>query len=445
VGPLPPASSYLPGLASAKETSKHVEQMEIKLVRRFDVIAGGVGIVAAAFAVAVGTVAASASTTTLPGNASTVNAVSDCSGATAWHFVLPDGGDTPRPTFVSITAVFKTAGTITYSGPFTHNGTQSPDDGTGFVTPTADTLLSATAVANGADADDFFVLSSIICSGAAASTISTSVFNAATNAAWVGTEVTPASAYDTSTVTAGATGTVSYTFFSSATCEGDGAHAGTVAVGTRSSTESALAAGSYSFRARYNGDATHTASTSPCEPFSVKAPPTGPTSTSITTAVFDAASNAVVIGGNLAVGGSVYDTSNVTAGAAGTVSYKFWTNGDCGVSEDVAGTAAGTALALGSHSIVQGPLPAGSYSFNAAYASDNTDLFTGSTGACEAFTVVTGGGPSTPSPVPTATPEGAVLAATGGNTPAQALAMLLIVFGLFVIVGGALAWRRRRI
>jgi hypothetical protein len=408
--------------------------MESKLVRRFDVIAGGMAIVAAAFAVAVGTVAASASTTTLPGNASTVNAASDCSGATAWHFVLPDGGDSPRPTFVSITAVFKTAGTITYSGPFTHDGTQSPDDGTGFVTPTADILLSATAVANGADADDFFVLSSIICSGASASTISTSVFNAATNAAWVGTEVAPASAYDTSTVTAGATGTVSYTFFSSGTCEGGGVNAGTVAVGTRSSTESALAAGSYSFRARYNGDGTHAASTSPCEPFSVAATPTGPTS------------NAALIGGNLAVGGSVYDTSTVTAGAAGTVSYKFWTNGDCGVSEGVAGTDAGTNLALGSHSIVKGPLPAGSYSFNAVYASDNTDLFTGSTGACEAFTVVTGGvGGSAPSPVPTATPEGAVLAATGGNTPAQALALLLIVFGLFVMVGGVLAWRRRRI
>jgi hypothetical protein len=420
--------------------------MESKLVRRFDVIAGGVAIVAAAFAVAVGTVAASASTTTLPGNASTVNAASDCSGATAWHFVLPAGGDSPMPTFVSITAVFKTAGTITYSGPFTHDGTQSPDDGTGFVTPTADILLSATAVANEADADDFFVLSSIICSGASASTISTRVFNAATNAPWVGTEVAPASAYDTSTVTAGATGTVSYTFFSGGTCEGDGTHAGTVAVGTRSSTESALAAGSYSFRARYNGDGTHAASTSPCEPFSVAATPTGPTSTSITTAVFNAASNAALIGGNLAVGGSVYDTSTVTAGAVGTVSYKFWANGDCGVSEDVSGTDAGTALALGSHSIVKGPLPAGSYSFKAVYASDNTDLFTGSTGACEAFTVTTGGvGGSTPTPVPTATPEGAVLAATGGNTPAQAVAVLLIVFGLLVIVGGALAWRRRRI
>jgi hypothetical protein len=91
-----------------------MSRMEVsRFVRRFDVIAAAVAIVAAAFVLAVGAIAASASTSTLPGNASTVNAASDCSGATAWHFVLPAGGDSPRPTFVSITAVFKSAGTVT--------------------------------------------------------------------------------------------------------------------------------------------------------------------------------------------------------------------------------------------------------------------------------------------------------------------------------------------
>jgi hypothetical protein len=106
----------------------------------------------------------SGAVSTIQGNASTNNASSDCPGVVAWHFVLPDGGDNPRPTFVSITATFATAGTVIYVGPFTHGGTQTPDDGTGFLTPTNDTLLSATAEASGADGDDFFVLSSIICS-----------------------------------------------------------------------------------------------------------------------------------------------------------------------------------------------------------------------------------------------------------------------------------------
>ena len=110
-------------------------------------------------------VSATPTGTVINGNASTVNASSDCDGVVVgWHFVLPDGGDNPRPTFVSITAVFVHAGTVTYSGPFTHGGTQTPDNGTGFTTRSNDTLVSATAVASGADSDDFFVLSSIICS-----------------------------------------------------------------------------------------------------------------------------------------------------------------------------------------------------------------------------------------------------------------------------------------
>jgi hypothetical protein len=413
-------------------------------VRRFHVIAAVVAIIAATFVVAVGGTTAVASSTSIPGNASTVNAASYCSGATAWHFVLPAGGDSPRPTFVSITAMFKTAGTVTYSGPFTHNGTQTPDGGTGFVTPTADTLLSATAVASGADEDDFFVLSSIICSGASPSTISTAVFDAAKNAAWAGTEVAPGSAYDTSTVTAGATGTVSYSFFSNGTCAGNGTDAGTVAMSTHSSTESRLAAGSYSFRASYNGDGSHTGSTGACESFNVAASTTttGPIETSITTVLFNAATNATLVGGNLGAGGSVYDTSTVTAGATGTVSYTFYSNATChGTS-----TAAGTDLAVSTKSTTEGPLTPGSYSFKAVYTSDDTALFTGSTSACETLTVVSGGvAGSTASPSPTATPTGAVLAATGSNSPAQGLAVFLIAFGLLAMTGAALAWRRRRI
>jgi len=37
-----------------------------------------------------------------------------------------------------------------------------------------------------------------------------------------------------------------------------------------------------------------------------------------------------------------------------------------------------------------------------------------------------------------------VLAATGDNTPVQILALILLVSGLSAVIGGTLAWRRRR-
>lgn len=46
----------------------------------------------------VGTITGGATTTTtILGNASTVNASSGCDNAVAWHFVLPGGGDSPPP------------------------------------------------------------------------------------------------------------------------------------------------------------------------------------------------------------------------------------------------------------------------------------------------------------------------------------------------------------
>jgi hypothetical protein len=264
-----------------------------------------------------------------------------------------------------------------------------------------------------------------------------------TEIVWGATATTaPATVHDTTASSTG--GTVSYTFYSNGSCTGTGTPAGS---GTGSNTEGPLGVGSYSFTATFvpTDAAAAVGAVSACEPFTVT-PPLGPTATSITTIVFNAATNAALIGGNLVAGGSVYDTSTVTAGATGTVSYKFWANGDCGVSEEVGGTDAGTALALGSHSTAVGPLTAGSYSFEAVYTSDNNALFAGSTSACEPLTVVAGGvGGSMASPSPTATPTGAVLAATGGNTPAQGFALFLIAFGLLAMVGGALVWRRRRI
>ena len=114
-----------------------------------------------------------------------------------------------------------------------------------------------------------------------ASSTTSTVFDAATNAAWSGSEVAPASAYDASTVTGSGptpTGTVTYTFFTNGACTGTGSSAGTVtltATGAvpNSNTEGPLTAGSYGFQASYSGDANYIPSTGACEPFTVQAPP----------------------------------------------------------------------------------------------------------------------------------------------------------------------------
>ena len=131
---------------------------------------------------------------------------------------------------------------------------------------------------------------------------STTVFDAAKSAAWSGTEVTGATAYDTSTVTGvegfTPTGTVTYTLYSGGTCTrgttsdtAPSAHAVistdtvTLAGGIvpNSSTTSPLGAGSYSYGAVYSGDSNYVRTVMTCEPFTVgKAIPT------TATVVFDA-------------------------------------------------------------------------------------------------------------------------------------------------------------
>ena len=223
---------------------------------------------------------------------------------------------------------------------------------------------------------------------------STTVTDASNNSAWSGSEATGSSAYDTASVggeldSVAPTGTVSYTYWNDADCGVSESAAGTsagsdLALGTQSSTEGPLPAGTYSFQATYSGDSNYTGSTSPCEPFSV-----GTASTSVATSVDDAATNSAW-GGSEVTGASAYDTSTVNGevggiAPTGTVSYTYWNDADCGVSESSAGTGAGSDLALGTQSSTEGPLGAGSYSFEATYSGDSN--YTGSTSTCEPFSV----------------------------------------------------------
>ena len=224
--------------------------------------------------------------------------------------------------------------------------------------------------------------------GVATTGVTTAVDDASTNSAWGVSEVTGASAYDTSSVTGevadvAPTGTVSYTLFSTSDCSDAGTSAGSdLAVGTNSTTEGPLGAGSYGFEATYSGDSNYAGFTGACEPFTV-----GQAAGGITTIVDDAATH-TTWGGSEATGASAYDTSSVTGEEGGivptgTVSYSYFTNGSCTSSS----TGAGTDLALGTHSSTEGPLGQGSYGFEATYSGDAN--YTGFTTTCEPFSVAT--------------------------------------------------------
>ncbi len=222
------------------------------------------------------------------------------------------------------------------------------------------------------------------------SATSTTVFDASTNAPWSGSEVGGASAYDTGTVSGvpgvTPTGTVSYTFYTNGGCTGTGASAGTVtltSVGAvpKSNTEGSLAPGLYSFRAVYSGDTNYTGSTSLCEPFSLGI-------SSVSTVVFDASTFSAWSGSEVG-GASAYDTATVTTSgtvvATGTVVYTFYTTGVCSGAGSTAGTVLLTSTGAVPTSNIEGPLAAGSYSFQAVYAGDSHYL--GSSSPCEPFSL----------------------------------------------------------
>jgi len=337
-------------------------------------------------------------------SASPGTAVDDSATSAAWDWAEVTGASAYDTSTVTGAAGFTPTGTVTYNffGNATCKGTPStsgtvtliagvvPDSGATGPLGTGNYSFDASY-----SGDSNYISSTSGCEpfgvAKASAPVGTAVDDAAGNSAWSGSEVTGASAYDTSTVSGVTglppTGTVTYNLFANGTCAFPAsATPVTLSNGTvpNSGTTGALGAGSYSFDASYSGDSNYLSSTSGCEPFSV-----APAQPSVGTVVDNAATNAAW-SGTETTGASAYDTSSVSAVAGftptGTVTYSFFDNGTCN------GTPSTTdSVSLGGgtvpNSTKTAALGAGSYSFQASYSGDGS--YTSSSGSCETFSVAT--------------------------------------------------------
>ena len=420
--------------------------------------------------------------TVVPGTSTTATTVKDATTGLAWIGTETTGASAYDTATVTTSDGSTPTGTVTYT--FFPNGTCAADTGASAGTVTLDSSgnvpQSNTEGPLGAGSYAFeatyWIVVPVVYDGAintavepagstsacepfsvrtggvravTSTTTATTVIDAATKAAWSGSETSGASAYDTATVTTSngftATGTVSYSFFSNGTCAGTPGATDTVTVnadGTvpNSSTEGPLAGGSYAFQATYSGDSNYAGSTSACEPFSVR---TGGvravTSTTTATTVIDAATKAAWSGSETS-GASAYDTATVTTSngftATGTVSYSFFSNGTCAGTPGATDTVTLTAAGLVPNSHTEGPLAAGSYAFQATYSGDSS--YGGSTSACEPFSVATS------TPTPAGAVAGITTPSTGAGSTAGGWGWLSLIL---VLVGGALLagqWMIRR-
>ena len=196
-----------------------------------------------------------------------------------------------------------------------------------------------------------------------------------------------------------------------------------------SDTQGPVAAGSHSFRAAYSGDADFISSTSPCEPFTVNKD-----GSNTATTVFNAATKASWAGTEL-TGAKAYDTAKVsTVGgitATGTVTYTFYSTGNCSSTTTNAGTVTLTANGSVPNSGTQGPLQPGPHSFQAAYSGDSR--LPPSTSSCEPFTV-TPADTAPPAPItPVLAGDGLVGARRRIILGSGVLAGVLALVGAFVV------------
>jgi hypothetical protein len=374
-------------------------------------------------------------TPTVPPGTTTTSGVDDASTNTAWSgneatgatafdtaAVDPAASDGPAPT-----------GTVTYtlysnsacSDNPTETSTETLADGS--VPPSSATAaLPAGSYSFQASysGDSTYSSSTSTCTPftvvTASPSLTSSVFDAGTNAAWAGAEQTGATAYDTSTVTGTgaitATGSVSYNLYDNGSCSGDPVSSDTETLSDGAAPNSATVGpfpqGSYSFQAAYSGDGNYVAASSTCGPFSV-----GPAAPSVVNAVYDGGTNAVW-SGNETSGATAYDTAGVTGATAisptGTVTYGLYGNGSCTgtpISTDVETLSSG----IVPDSSVTSPAVVGSYGFQVSYSGDSNYLSTVS--SCTPFSITA----ATPS-VSNAVYDAATNAAWDDNEAAGATA-----------------------
>jgi hypothetical protein len=200
------------------------------------------------------------------------------------------------------------------------------------------------------------------------------------------------------------TGTVAFTFFTNIACEGQGTASGTVALDSGiahpSDPQGPLAAGSYSFKAHYNGDGNYPASDSPCEPFIVNK-----AQLAVTTTIHKENHDILLDGGHVVLGSLMHDNADVTGEVAGFAipAITFTLNGDPVANASAeAGFDATSAPSAG--------LAAGNYTYQATVASDGN--YEGATSAPEPFVVDKGR-----LIVTTAVHNSAHEDKTGGNVP----------------------------
>src|SRR5262245_38397002 len=193
------------------------------------------------------------------------------------------------------------------------------------------------------------------------------------------------------------TGNVNFRFYNSAAdCSNDsGFSAGTVmgsialnganpGVAHPSQSTAALGAGTYAFKAKWDGDSHYGGNTSSCETFIVDK-----ATLSITTQVHNA-SHSDITNTTVALNSVVHDTAHVTGGVSGfpipAISFTLTSNytGTCaaGAAVTLDGTDAGNS---DPRTVDSAALTAGAYAYRAVVASDGN--YDGATGACEPFSV----------------------------------------------------------
>jgi hypothetical protein len=198
--------------------------------------------------------------------------------------------------------------------------------------------------------------------------------------------------HDTASLTGAVTGfttpAVTFTFYSNLGCTGDGTSVANTgddqgdASLVRSADSSALAAGSYAYKASVAGNANYLGDDSDCEPLTVNK-----AQLTVTTNVHNAAHQDIT-NTSVPLGSVTHDTATVTGGVSGfplpAVSFTFTTSytDSCANGAAVANNGTeGSAVKSADSSA----LGAGSYAYRASVASDSN--YIGGNSVCEPFNV----------------------------------------------------------